>query len=96
MVVKDDQTLVVGGLIQETRTNSREGLPWLNKLPIFGFLFGSNQTRLVKTELVLFITPRVVDTVEEGDVLTRQVQNRVLTLKKGIEGFPSLERKVKP
>jgi general secretion pathway protein D len=96
MVVKDNQTLVVGGLIQEKRDKSRDGLPWLSRIPIIGVLFGSTSATVTKTELVVLITPRVVNSVEDGDRLTRQVRDRVLTLKQGLEQFPSLERKVAP
>jgi len=91
MVIRDNQTLVVGGLIQETRTNSRSGLPWLSKLPLIGFLFGSSEVSIKKTELVVLITPHVVNNVEEGELLTRQIKDRVLTLKKGIDEFRTLE-----
>jgi general secretion pathway protein D len=87
MVVKDNQTLVVGGLILEKRDGTREGLPGLSKIPIFGYLFGSTKTQVTKTELVLLISPRVVNNIEEGDALTEQVKDRVLTLKKGIGQF---------
>jgi len=96
MVVRDNQTLVVGGLIQETRTTTQSGLPWLSKLPIFGFLFGSSEMDVKKTELVVLITPHVVNNVEEGDLLTRQIKDRVLTLKKGIEEFRSLKGNNEP
>jgi len=96
MVVRDGQTLVVGGLIQETRDNSREGLPWLHKIPLLGYLFGSKAVSVNKTELVLLITPHVVKNVEEGDRLTQQVKDRVLTLKKGLEQFPMLEGTATP
>ncbi len=91
MVVKDNQTLVVGGLIQETRTNTHSGLPWLSRIPIIGFLFGRTTAVVKKTELVVLITPHVVNNVEEGDLLTRQVRDRVLTLKQGIDQFRTLE-----
>ena len=87
MVVKDNQTLVVGGLILETRDGTREGIPVLSKIPILGYLFGSTKSQVTKTELVLLISPRVVNTIEEGDALTEQVKDRVLTLKKGIGQF---------
>lgn len=91
MVVKDNQTLVVGGLIQETHNNSRSGLPWLSKIPIIGYLFGKTSASVKKTELVLLITPHVVNNVEEGELLTNQARDRVLTLKKGIEEFRVLK-----
>jgi general secretion pathway protein D len=87
MVVKDQQTLVVGGLILENRDGTREGIPGLNKLPVIGYLFGSTKSHVVKTELVLLISPRVVNNVAEGDALTEQVKERVLTLKEGIGQF---------
>ena len=87
MMVKDNQTLVIGGLILENRDGTREGLPWLSKIPVFGYLFGSTKATVRKTELVLLISPRVVNTVEEGDLLTQQVKDRVLTLKEGIGQF---------
>ncbi len=96
MVVKDNQTLVIGGLIQENRNNSRTGLPWLSRIPILGALFGSTTNTVRKTELVLLITPHVVNNVEEGEVLTRQVKDRVLTLKKGIEQYRALKGNVAP
>jgi len=105
MVVKDNQTLVVGGLILETRDGTREGIPGLNKLPLIGYLFGTTKSQVRKTELVLLISPRVVNTVEEGDALTQQVTNRVLTLKEGIgqfgrkreiEEFHPLQEKAQP
>jgi general secretion pathway protein D len=87
MVVKDDQTLVIGGMIQQKNDKSREGIPLLSRIPILGYLFGTTDAKVHKTELVLLITPRVVKDVETGNRLTQELQNRTLTLKKGIEGF---------
>ena len=91
MVVKDNQTLVVGGLIQELRTGTKSGLPWLSKIPFFGYLFGTTEDSVKKTELVIMITPHVVNNVEEGELLTKQARDRVLTLKKGLDRFPPLQ-----
>ena len=66
MVVKDDQTLVIGGLIQEERDRTREGIPGPSKIPFLGYLFGNTTTEVSKTELVLLITPHVVNNTEEG------------------------------
>jgi general secretion pathway protein D len=87
MVVKDDQTLVIGGMIQQKQDRSREGIPGLSRIPILGYLFGTTDAKVHKTELVLLITPRVVADAEEGTRLTEEFQGRVLTLKQGIESF---------
>jgi general secretion pathway protein D len=89
MVVKDGQTLVIGGLIEETSSRSREGLPYLSKIPILGYLFGETIEVMSKKELVLLITPRVVANPEEGNRVSRRIRDRVLSLKKGIDFLTS-------
>jgi len=87
MVVKDNQTLVIGGLIDEQKDYSREGLPYLSKIPVLGYLFGVTKEKISKTELVLLITPRVVTNPMEGNDVCQMLRNRVLTLKEGIMLF---------
>jgi general secretion pathway protein D len=53
--------MVMGGLIGETRGNTSKGLPLLSRIPVLGGLFGDQQLTNNRTELVMFITPRVVD-----------------------------------
>ena len=68
--VPSGQTMVMGGLIQETKGNANKGLPLLNRIPILGGLFGSETLTNDRSELVLFITPRVVnDTVDYSRVI---------------------------
>ena len=59
--VQSGQTMVMGGLIGETSGNSSKGLPFLSRIPIIGGLFGDQQLTKNRTELVMFITPRVVE-----------------------------------
>ncbi len=59
--VQSGQTMIMGGLISDARQNASEGLPLLSRIPILGGLFGSQQLKNSRTELVLFITPRVVE-----------------------------------
>ena len=62
--------MVMGGLIQETKGNANKGLPLPDRIPILGGLFGSETLKNNRTELVLFITPRVVnDTVDYSRVI---------------------------
>ena len=58
------QTMVMGGLISETKDNTSNGLPLLSRIPILGGLFGNQELKNNRTELVLFITPRVVENGE--------------------------------
>ncbi len=59
--VQSGATMVMGGLIGETRGNTSNGLPLVSRIPIIGGLFGEQQLTNNRTELVMFITPRVVD-----------------------------------
>jgi len=95
MVVKDNQTLVIGGLIDEQRNHTREGLPYLSKIPVLGYLFGVTTEKVEKKELVLLITPRVIASPEEGSEVSEMIRGRVLTLKEGIELFTDLPREEK-
>ncbi len=60
--VQSGQTMVMGGLIGETKGNTSKGLPLLSRIPIIGGLFGDQSLTNNRTELVMFITPRVVET----------------------------------
>jgi type II secretory pathway component GspD/PulD (secretin) len=60
--VQSGQTMIMGGLIGETKQNQSQGLPLLSRIPIIGGLFGDQQLQTNRTELVMFITPSVIET----------------------------------
>lgn len=69
--LRDNQTAVIGGLIEDRQDDLESGLPWLSRLPILGkSLFGYSQRKTTKTELVIFIRPIIVDRpdIESGDL----------------------------
>ncbi len=84
MVVRDNETLIIGGLIQETKERSREGIPFLSRIPLLGYLFGTTKDTVTKTELVVLMTPRVISTSEEGRRLTDDYLSGTVILKKGL------------
>ncbi len=61
MVAKSGETVLIGGLIQDTTIKTRSEVPCLGDLPLLGLLFGSRGRSVDKTELVVLITPSVVD-----------------------------------
>ena len=61
LAVPTGQTMVMGGLITENNQNNSAGLPGLSRIPILGGLFGTQTLQKDRTELILFITPRVVE-----------------------------------
>jgi general secretion pathway protein D len=70
VLVRDGQTIVLGGLRDRQRDRSRSGVPLLSGIPIIGGLFGSSSSRSSSTELFLFVTPRIIRTDAEADSLT--------------------------
>ncbi len=60
VMVKNGQTSVIGGVYQNDSTNSVTGVPWLKDIPVLGSLFRFSDTNTRRTELMIFITPRVV------------------------------------
>jgi general secretion pathway protein D len=74
VVLLNNQTLVLGGLIQNTRTYIKTGIPFLNRIPVLGYLFGSTEERIEKRELLLLITPRVVGTAVDAARVTEQMR----------------------
>lgn len=58
--VKDGETIVIGGLLQEREVETRSGIPLLGNLPILGRLFSNTRTTSEETEVLIFITPRIL------------------------------------
>ncbi len=74
--VKDQQTLVIGGLISQTKNDSSSGVPWLSSLPGIGFLFGNKKDGVVKNELIIMITPRVMNTLNDIDTVSKEFRSK--------------------
>jgi general secretion pathway protein D len=70
VLVRDGQTIVIGGLRDQVREQSRSGVPVLSAIPLLGALFGGQSKRQTETELYLFLTPRIISTDAEADSLT--------------------------
>ncbi len=60
VTVQDGDTVAIGGIIRESDTSSTAGVPFLSRIPVLGAAFGAKSTTKDRTELILFITPRVV------------------------------------
>src|SRR5207248_1606112 len=70
VLVKDGQTVVLGGIRDRQTDHTQSGLPLLSRIPILGGLFGSTDRRKSETELYLFLTPRVLRTDADADSVT--------------------------
>ncbi|MBQ8669499.1 type II and III secretion system protein, partial [bacterium] len=64
--IKDGETLVIGGMIQETETKTVSKIPFLGDIPVVGMFFRSTNTSKEKTEMVIMLTPQIVIDTEDA------------------------------
>jgi general secretion pathway protein D len=73
VLVGSGETIVLGGIIQEDVRETRRDVPVLSELPLIGQLFKSHETTVRRSELMVFITPYIVD----GNADTRRVRQAI-------------------
>jgi type IV pilus assembly protein PilQ len=60
LMIKSGETIVIGGIYSEDRTEDESGIPYLRKIPILGWLFKAQKRTSEKAELLIFLTPKVL------------------------------------
>lgn len=60
VIVKDGETIVIGGIYETQESASGDGLPLVRKIPLLGWLFGHKLKTTDKTELLIFVTPTII------------------------------------
>lgn len=66
ILVKGGQTAAMAGLLKNDVSDDKQGAPWFSSLPVIGWLFRSSNKRDFASEMMIFITPRVVDAIGNG------------------------------
>ncbi|HQO38310.1 MAG TPA: secretin and TonB N-terminal domain-containing protein [Candidatus Omnitrophota bacterium] len=61
ILMKDSETIVIGGLLKDVKTVGRSGIPFLGKIPLLGIFFSRETVDVSKVDLLIFITARIVD-----------------------------------
>lgn len=77
LLVRDSQTIVLGGLRDRQRGNARSGIPILSRIPILGALFGHTNRSSDETELYIFLRPRIIRSDADVDSLTAPLEKRI-------------------
>lgn len=72
---RDGETIVIGGLLQRQQERTQRRVPILSELPLIGELFRSSSERSTETELVFFLTPRVIDAAAAELVATEALDH---------------------
>jgi len=74
VVLMNNQTLVLGGLIRDRVETQDRGVPFMKDIPIIGYLFGAKVRTVQKTELLMLITPRVIGTALDAARITDEIR----------------------
>jgi len=81
VVAKSGQTIILGGLISENSSVSDTSVPFFSSIPIIGSLFNSTNDTGDKTELVVMVTPRVIESVDEWEAIVEKFSSGFNNLK---------------
>lgn len=76
-VVRDQQTVVIGGLMTDSEVETVEKVPFLGDIPILGYLFRHTRTRITKRNLLIFLTPYIIrDPSDFRRIFNRKMEER--------------------
>lgn len=81
VAVRTGETVILGGLIRDSDNSGKQGIPWLVDVPVFGHLFGTTTTGVKRTELLVMITPRVVQSDQQVRDLGSEMRQRMGSLR---------------
>ena len=84
VTVEDGDTIAVGGIINESNTYRSDGFPLLHRIPVIGAVFGSRSYGKERTELMVFMTPRVIYDTNEISEASDELKGRLRRLRKYI------------
>ncbi len=87
IIVSNGQSIIIGGIMKEMKKRGYEGIPFLSKIPLLGYLFRYTTSNIDKTELIILLTPHVISSKSEADIITQEFKDRVKDLKKPLRGL---------
>ncbi|MEZ5401713.1 MAG: type II secretion system secretin GspD [Bryobacteraceae bacterium] len=85
ITMQDGDTIAIGGIINESDTMSSAGIPLLHKIPIVGAAFGSRSYSKERTELIIFMTPRVIYDTNQLQDASDELRSRLRRLTKMVK-----------
>jgi general secretion pathway protein D len=82
LTVQDGDTVAIGGFIQETYSQASSGVPFLHRIPWLGAAFGSKSISKARTELIVFLTPRVIYDTNQISDATDEIKSSLKHIQK--------------
>jgi general secretion pathway protein D len=84
VIIKDGNTVVIGGLIDETLSEVKSRVPCLSSIPLAGWLFGSTSRNQNKTNLYIFLTPHIIEKPEEAAEVYQEKRDQIEGVRGGV------------
>ncbi len=84
VIIKDGNTVVIGGLIDETLSEVKTRVPCLSSIPLAGWLFGSTSRNQNKTNLYIFLTPHIIEKPEEATEVYQEKRDHIEGIQEGV------------
>jgi len=93
LAVKNGQSILIGGLIERTTNDNESGVPLFKDIPILGYLFKYKEKKDDKTELLIVITPYVIENENVLDQYIEQFKEKTQQIRQNIYGAPKEAKK---
>ena len=77
VAIHDGQTVALGGLISDNRSNGKSGIPFLQNIPYLGNLFSTTNDSLNRTELLVLLTPHVIGDADQAQAVTDELRTKL-------------------
>lgn len=88
VAVRSGDAIVLGGLIKDSESQGKDGVPLLSRVPVLGALFGEHSTESKRTELLVVISPRVV----RSDIDIREISDELRDRMRGLDDVRGFDR----
>lgn len=93
-VIRDGQTVVIAGLIGDSRETIESGIPLLKDIPILGAFFRRRSVSRNRSEVAIFVTPYIVRSDADADTIRERVRGRINGAQPGaLDSVPSMPKK---
>lgn len=90
LIVRNGQTIVISGILRSEDSQTLRKVPLLGDIPLLGYLFQSKDTQTTKTELLIFITPIVVNNPDDSDLINSPYRDRLQQMRTEL-GDPGIQ-----
>ena len=88
VAVRSGEPIVMGGMIRDNETRGNSGIPGLADIPVLGALFSTNTNNRARTELLVLLTPRVLENDDDLRAASAELRQRMRTMSLDNTAFP--------